>query len=57
MKIISAKYKDGRVIDQKQMQKDMLLIKKEHEKALDAEPTWAIFGGVIRINDRLYHVY
>ena len=57
MKIVSAYDLNGhKELNAEQIQADMPELLKAHEKALNSEPTWAFFGGVLTINRHEYQV-
>lgn len=60
MTIISAyQEKNGEkvAIDPEQYHADYRKLEKMHEEAKKKTPTWAFFGGVLTIEDRVYQVY
>lgn len=56
MQVLSAKNTDGEELSLEQIRVDWDKIKEADAKAMAAEPTWAVFGGVLYVNGNEYQV-
>ena len=59
MKVISAKQEtpDGdEAVTPEQYQEDYPKIEKMHKEMLEQSSTWQVFGGTVRIGNRIYQV-
>jgi hypothetical protein len=57
MKIVSAYDLEAhRELTTEQIQADMPELLKAHKKALNSEPTWNFFGGILTLGEHEYQV-